>query len=108
MNPEERQQSDELEKLARTPVVLRHEGKEYQVRPLRIGAMSKLRSCIKKRIAADLRENLALLGETISRDLKEELQRDAAAGLREPLSSSSMSDPEVVVQWLYISLKEEP
>jgi len=95
-----------LEQLAKVPAKFVWRDTEYKLSPLGICDLAGLRKWAKNFIIQDARETEAALGEEAGAGLKQKVWDMALEDLRHPLTSSAMSAPEIVEEFLFFSLKK--
>ena len=94
-----------LEIMVKMPKTLEYDGKPYELKPLDITGMAKLKKWAKDFLIQETKENLGLLGNAVDDDFKKRTWESVAKMLSEVFTSPVMESPEAIAQWVFLSLQ---
>ncbi len=95
----------DIEALAGVGDTITVDGMDYELSPLRVRDYAALRKWAKQWVLDDAKDTIAMLGEAADEQTRREIISAALKAASDPLSGPAMSSPEVVQEWLYLSLK---
>lgn len=95
----------DIEQLTGIGGTISADGKEYELSPLRVRDYAALRKWAKEWVLKDATDTIAILGDTADEHTRREIISASLKAASDPLSGPAMSSPEVVNEWLYLSLR---
>lgn len=95
----------DIEQLAGIGGTISADGQEYELSPLRVRDYAALRKWAKQWVLDDAKETITMMGDAADEQTRREIISESLKAASDPLSGPAMSSPEVVQEWLYLSLR---
>lgn len=95
---------EELETMTAMPYSLTFDGEKYELSPLNIALMAKLRKWAKEKIIEEAKDSISLIGDAAPKEVIAGIWESVTKQLGDPLVSGVMSNPETIAEWTRLSL----